>query len=179
MSFLGFLAPKMLCMVHNIVIFQIVNMRPFSDIFFQCGFEYRLGSALFATVERQARAKRISHLSWEKVKLYIKPFSGARLTQCIILPRKYIKKCERSEHFSTLSIAQKRTRSLPKINNAQNAPVKNRGRAFLKAHAQITKDKQISSIELFLGWKILCLPYELQLSRFIVLMPLLRDLLAL
>lgn len=179
MSFLGFLAPKMLCMVHNIVIFQIVNMRPFSDIFFQCGFEYRLGSALFATVERQARAKRISHLSWEKVKLYIKPFSGARLTQCIILPRKYIKKCERSEHFSTLSIAQKRTRSLPKINNAQNAPVKNRGRAFLKAHAQITKDKQSSTIEPFLGWKTLCLPYELQLSRFIVLMPLLRDLLAL
>ena len=60
-------------------------MRPFSDIFFHCGFEYRLGSALFATVEQQqTRAKRISHLSWEKVKLYIKPFSGLDWKQGII-----------------------------------------------------------------------------------------------
>ena len=157
-------------------------MRPFSDIFFHCGFEYRLGSALFATVEQQqTRAKRISHLSWEKVKLYIKPFSGARILQCIILPQKYLKNASEASIFQCPKSPKSACVHLKDKQSSKRAGQKSRAR-FWKAHAQTTKDKQSSlrsRIGLLLDWKTLCLSYELQLSRFIVLMPLLRDLLAL
>ena len=156
-------------------------MRPFSDIFFHCGFEYRLGSALFATVEQQqTRAKRISHLSWEKVKLYIKPFSGARILQCIILPQKYLKNASEASIFQCPKSPKSACVHLKDKQSSKRAGQKSRAR-FWKAHAQTTKDKQSSlrlRIDTF-GLKTLCLSYELQLSRFIVLMPLLRDLLAL
>ena len=157
-------------------------MRPFSDIFFHCGFEYRLGSALFATVEQQqTRAKRISHLSWEKVKLYIKPFSGARILQCsIILPQKYLKNASGASIFQCPKSPKSACVHLKDKQSSKRAGQKSRARIW-KAHAQTTKDKQSSlrsRIDTF-GLKTLCLSYELQLSRFIVLMPLLRDLLAL
>ena len=96
------------------IILKIGKMRLLSDIFLHCGFEYRLGSALFATVEQRLQdCERSASLIWaeKRSNFTLNLFRG--LESCNVLS--YLK--------STSKMRAKRV-----FFNAQNHP---------KAHAFI------------------------------------------